>query len=73
MVIQEPHLPSPPPRQLPLPLVPAPEPAPPWLPPALAPLPPHRIWTTLAPDDRARARAAITNIIQEVLNDRHCP
>ncbi len=40
MVKPEPHLPSPPPRQLPLPLVPAPGPAPPWLPPALAPLPP---------------------------------
>lgn len=73
MVKPEPHPPSPPPRQLPLPSVPAPGPAPPSLPPALATLPTHRIWTTLAPADRARARAAILHVIQEVLNDRHRP
>lgn len=52
---------------------PCPRASPPWLPPALAPLPPHRIWTTLAPVDRARARVAIMNIVQEVLDDRHRP
>jgi hypothetical protein len=73
MVNPAPHLPSPPPRQLPLPLASAPGPAPPWLPPELAALPTHRIWTTLAPADRAQVRATILHIIQEVLNDRYRP
>lgn len=73
MVKSEPPPPSPPPRQLSLPLPPTPGPAPPWLPPALATLPAHRVWGSLAPADRARVRAAILHISQEVLNDRHRP
>ncbi len=72
MVKSEQHPPSPP-RQLPLPLPPTPGPAPPWLPPEMATLPTQRIWTTLAPADRAQARASILRVIQEVFNDRHRP
>ena len=74
MVKPEPCPPaSSPPRQLPLPLLPAPGPAPPWLPRELATLPAHRIWATLAPAARAQAREIVLRVIQEVLDDRHRP
>jgi hypothetical protein len=74
MVKPEPYPPaSSPPRQLPLPLLPAPGPAPPWLPRELATLPAHRIWATLAPAARAQTREIVLRVIQEVLDDRHRP
>jgi hypothetical protein len=55
------------PRQMPLPLPPTQGPAPPRLPPDLAELPSHRIWSTLAPSLQGRVRMTLVQVAREVL------